>query len=95
MRISRSAPPFFTRAIRSISSLKTPKPCLIEITGYLKAARANLTAGNALIGPLLPAATSTSSAFSLPAKAGATYCKRKISAATERFGDAPHVWEAQ
>ena len=34
-------------------------------------------------------------AFALPANAGATYCKRKLSAATELFGDAAQVWEAQ
>ena len=34
-------------------------------------------------------------AFALPANAGATYCKRKIVAATERLGDAAQVWEAQ
>ena len=34
-------------------------------------------------------------AFALRANAGATYCKRKLTAATEIFGDAAHVWEAQ
>lgn len=74
--------------------LEDPEATLIEITGYLKAARANLTAGNALIGPNTDGAFDDL-AFALPANAGATYCKRKLSAATERFGDAVHVWEAK
>ncbi len=74
--------------------LEDPEATLIEITGYLKAARANLTAGNALIGPDTGGAFDDL-AFALPANAGATYCKRKLSAATERFGDAVHVWEAK
>jgi len=74
--------------------LDDPEATLIEITGYLKAARANLTAGNALIGPDTGGAYDDL-AFALPANAGATYCKRKLSAATERFGDAAQVWEAK
>jgi hypothetical protein len=33
-------------------------------------------------------------AFALPANAGATYCKKKIPAATARLGAAAEVWEA-
>ena len=73
--------------------LEDPEATLIEITGYLKAARANLTAGHALIGPDTGGAFDDL-ALALPANAGATYCKRKLSAVTERFGDAVHVWEA-
>ena len=34
-------------------------------------------------------------AFALPANASATYCKRKMPAATERLGEAAQVWEAE
>ena len=70
------------------------KPTLTEITGYLRAARANLQSGQALIGPDTGGAYDDL-AFALPANAGATYCKRKLPAATEAFGDAALVWEAQ
>ena len=74
--------------------LADPESTLVEITGYLQAARANLAAGNALIGPDT-GGNYDDLAFALPANAGATYCKRKLTAATEIFGDAAHVWEAQ
>jgi PD-(D/E)XK nuclease superfamily len=77
-----------------ILQLDDAEATLIEITGYLKAARANLTAGNALIGPDT-GGTYDDLAFALPANAGATYCKRKLAAATERFGNAVQVWEAE
>ena len=60
----------------------------------MQAARANLQAGNALLGPDT-GGTYDDLAFALPANAGATYCKRKMLAATEAFGDAAIVWEAQ
>ena len=34
-------------------------------------------------------------AFALPANASATYCKRKMPAATERLGEVAQVWEAE
>ena len=34
-------------------------------------------------------------AFALPANASATYCKRKMPAATERLGEVTQVWEAE
>lgn len=74
--------------------LADPEATLVEITGYLQAARANLTAGRALLGPDTGGAYDDL-AFALPANAGATYCKRKLPAATEMFGDAAQVWEAQ
>ncbi len=74
--------------------LADPEATLVEITGYLQAARANLTAGHALIGPDTGGAYDDL-AFAMPANAGATYCKRKLPAATELFGDAAQVWEAQ
>ena len=73
--------------------LADPEATLTEITGYLQAARANLTAGNALIGPDT-GGNYDDLAFALPANAGATYCKRKLPAATEIFGDAAQIWEA-
>jgi hypothetical protein len=74
--------------------LADPEATLTEVTGYLQAARANLSAGNALIGPDT-GGNYDDLAFALPANAGATYCKRKLPAATEIFGDAAQVWEAQ
>jgi len=74
--------------------LADPEAKLTEITGYLQAARANLTAGHALIGPDT-GGSYDDLAFALPANAGATYCKRKLPLATEIFGDAAHVWEAE
>ncbi|RDI98953.1 PD-(D/E)XK nuclease family protein [Dyella solisilvae] len=74
--------------------LADPEGTLIKITDYLKAARANLTAGKALVGPDT-GGNYDDLAFALPANAGATYCKRKLPAATEIFGDAAQVWEAQ
>jgi hypothetical protein len=73
--------------------LTDPEATLVEITDYLQAARANLTAGNALIGPDT-GGTYDDLAFALPANAGATYCKRKSTAATAILGDAARVWEA-
>ena len=73
--------------------LADPEATLLETTGYLQAARANLRAGHSLIGPDT-GGTYDDLAFALPANAGATYCKRKLPAATELFGDAAQVWEA-
>lgn len=73
--------------------LRDPEATLTEITSYLQAARANLQSGRALIGPDTGGAYDDL-AFALPANAGATYCKRKLPAATEAFGDAALVWEA-
>lgn len=74
--------------------LADPEATLVEVTGYLRAARANLTRGHALLGPDTGGAYDDL-AFALPANAGATYCKRKLPAATEMLGDAAQVWEAQ
>jgi hypothetical protein len=74
--------------------LADPEATLIEITGYLQTARANLTAGNALVGPDT-GGNYDDLAFALPANAGASYCKRKLPAATQILGEAAHVWEAQ
>ena len=74
--------------------LDDPEGTLVEVAGYLRAAHANLLAGSAVLGADT-GGTYDDLAFALPANAGATYCKRKIAAATERLGDAAQVWEAQ
>jgi hypothetical protein len=74
--------------------LENPEETLTQITGYLKAARINLQTGQALLGPDT-GGNYDDLAFALPANAGATYCKRKMPAATETIGDAATVWEAQ
>lgn len=74
--------------------LADPEATLAEMTRYLRAARANLAAGNGLIGPDA-GGNYDGLAFALPANAGATYCKRKMPAAAEIFGEAAQVWEAQ
>lgn len=74
--------------------LEDPGATLTEITRYLQAACTSLRAGNALIGPDGGGAYDDL-AFALPANAGVAYCKRKLAAATELFGAAALVWEAQ
>ena len=74
--------------------LDDPEAALAEIKAYLQAARAALASGAALSGPDT-GGDYDDLAFALPANAGATYCKRKLPAATEIFGDAAHVWEAR
>jgi hypothetical protein len=74
--------------------LDEPDIVLTEIKAYLRAARNALTSGAALPGP------DTGSdyddlAFALPANAGATYCKRKQAAATERLRAVAPIWEAE
>lgn len=74
--------------------LEDPEGTLADVAGYLRAAHASLLAGSAVLGADT-GGTYDDLAFALPANAGATYCKRKITAATERLGDAAQVWEAQ
>lgn len=74
--------------------LEDPEATLTEVTRYLQAARINLQAGNALPGPDT-GGNYDDLAFALPANASATYCKRKMPIATDIFGDAAKVWEAQ
>jgi len=71
-----------------------PEAVLAEITGYLRAARMALASGAALPGPDT-GGDYDDLAFALPANAGATYCKRKQPAATERLGDMAQVWEVE
>jgi hypothetical protein len=74
--------------------LDDPEAVLAEITSYLRAARASFANGAALPGPDT-GGDYDDLAFALPANASATYCKRKIPAATERLGEVAQVWEAQ
>jgi hypothetical protein len=74
--------------------LDDPEAVLADITGYLRAARASLAGGAALPGPDT-GGDYDDLAFALPANASATYCKRKMPAATERLGEVAQVWEAE
>ncbi|WP_413874607.1 PD-(D/E)XK nuclease family protein [Albidovulum sp.] len=74
--------------------LDDPEAVLSEITGYLRAARTSLAGGAALPGPDA-GGDFDDLAFALPANANATYCKRKMPAATERLGEVAQVWEAE
>ena len=74
--------------------LDDPEAVLAEIRGFLRAARISFAAGAALPGPDTGGAYDEL-AFALPANAGATYCKRKLPAATERLGEGALVWEAE
>ena len=74
--------------------LEDPEAVLAEITTYLRAARVSFAGGAALTGPDT-GGDYDDLAFALPANASATYCKRKMPAATERLGDLAQVWEAQ
>ena len=67
---------------------------LAEIKGYLQTARAALTNGAALPGPDT-GGDYDDLAFALPANAGATYCKRKQAAVTERLSDVAPIWETE
>lgn len=90
--VSISASLLFPRD-QIVLQLADPQDTLSEITRYLLAARTNLTGGKALIGPD-SGGNYDDLAFALPANASATYCKRKLIAATEMFGPAAQVWEA-
>jgi hypothetical protein len=74
--------------------LNDPEAVLVEITGYLRAARASLAGGAALPGPDT-GGDYDDLAFALPANASATYCKRKMPAAMERLSEVAQVWEAE
>jgi hypothetical protein len=74
--------------------LDDPEAVLAEVTGYLRAARISLAGGAAPPGPDT-GGDYDDLAFALPANASATYCKRKLPAATERLGEVAQVWEAE
>ncbi|MBM2713497.1 PD-(D/E)XK nuclease family protein [Mesorhizobium caraganae] len=74
--------------------LEDPDAVLAEITDYLCAARSSFAGGAALPGPDT-GGDYDDLAFALPANASATYCKRKMPAATERLGQVTQIWEAE
>ena len=74
--------------------LDDPEAVLAEIKDYLRAARVSLAGGAALSGPDA-GSKYDDLAFALPPNAGATYCKRKLTAAIEQLGEAAKVWEAE
>ncbi len=74
--------------------LEDPEAVLAEISTFLRAARISLAGGAALPGPDT-GGDYDDLAFALPANAGATYCRRKLPAATERLGDVAQIWEAE
>ena len=73
--------------------LEEPDVVLGELAGHLRAARENLLAGRAVIGPDNGGDYDDLS-FALPANAGNGYCPRKIELAREALGEAALVWEA-
>lgn len=74
--------------------LDDPEAVLAEITGYLRAARTIFAGGAAVPGPDT-GGDYDELALALPANASATYCKRKLSAATELLGEVARIWEAE
>ena len=73
--------------------LDDPDAVLGTLTDHLRAARASLASGGAVMG----ADTGEKHddlAFALPANVGAVYRARKEAAANERLGDATLVWDA-
>lgn len=83
----------YLRGRHSMTMLE-PATALADLAGFLGAARASLTSGNALPG-ISAAGDYDDLAFALPANAAASYCKRKLPAVQKLMGDATQVWEAQ
>ena len=73
--------------------LDDPEDVLGTLTGHLRAARASLASGGAVMG-VDTGEKYDDLAFALPANAGAVYRVRKEAAANERLGDATRVWDA-
>ena len=73
--------------------LADPEATLGEISGYLRAAHANLASGGGVMGRDT-GGDYDDLAFALPANARAGYCARKMNAATQRLGEAAGIWEA-
>ena len=73
--------------------LEEPAAVLEDLAGHLRAARASLLAGRAVIGPDNGGDYDDLS-FALPANASNGYCPRKLEPAREVLGDAALVWEA-
>ena len=73
--------------------LDDPDGVLDMLAGHLRAARASLVSGGAVMG-VDTGENYDDLAFALPANAGAVYRVRKEAAANERLGDATRVWDA-
>ncbi len=73
--------------------LDDPDAVLRTLTGHLRAARASLASGGAVMGEDT-GGDYDDLAFALPANAGAVYRPRKETAATARLGDAAQIWKA-
>ena len=73
--------------------LDDPDAVLGTLAGHLRAARASLASGGAMMG-VDTGEKFDDLAFALPANAGAVYRVRKEAAANERLGDATRVWDA-
>ena len=73
--------------------LDDPDAVLGTLAGHLRAARASLASGGAVMG-VDTGEKYDDLAFALPANAGAVYRVRKEAAANERLGDATRVWDA-
>ena len=73
--------------------LDDPDAVLGTLTGHLRAARASLASGGAVMGADTGGNYDDLS-FALPANAGAVYRVRKEAAANALLGDATHVWDA-
>ncbi len=73
--------------------LDDPDGVLDTLAGHLRAARASLVSGGAVMG-VDTGEKHDDLAFALPANAGAVYRVRKESAANALLGDATHVWDA-
>jgi hypothetical protein len=74
--------------------LSDPEATLLELAGYLKSARENLSAGGSLIGVDAGGAYDDL-AFALPANSRSAYCERKMTAVKNRLGPAAQIWEAE
>ena len=74
--------------------LEDPDATLGRLTDYLRAARANLASGGAVMGRDT-GDTYDDLSFALPANAAAIYLPRKEAAATAHLGDAARVWNAE
>ncbi|NIJ31459.1 hypothetical protein FHT00_003439 [Sphingomonas insulae] len=73
--------------------LDEPAAVLEDLASHLRAARASLLGGRAVIGPDNGGDYDDLS-FALPANAGNGYCPRKLEPARQALGDAARVWEA-
>lgn len=78
---------------RVVRLLDDPAGTLDALTCHLRAARENLMAGRALMGPDT-AHPYDDLAFALPAMAEKGWCRRKNDAARDAVGDAALVWDA-